>query len=39
MVGLLSVSCNGQKNETKKAETEEREGNVVEQPKGSWKVD
>ncbi|WP_044400186.1 hypothetical protein [Lacinutrix sp. Hel_I_90] len=39
MVGLLSFSCNGQKNKTKKAETEESEGNVVEQPKGSWKVD
>ena len=39
MVSLLSVSCNGQKNETKKAETKESEGNVVEQPKGTWKVD
>ena len=39
MVGLLSVSCNGQKNETKKGETKESEGNVVEQPKGTWKVD
>lgn len=39
MVALLSVSCNGQNNETKKAETKESEGNIVEQPKGTWKVD
>lgn len=32
--GLITVSCNGQKNETK---TEEK--NIVEQPKGTWKVD
>jgi hypothetical protein len=34
MAALLSVNCNGQK-----AETKESEGNIVEQPKGSWKVD
>tara|TARA_R110000868_G_scaffold407465_2_gene688958 strand:+ start:6026 stop:6514 length:489 start_codon:yes stop_codon:yes gene_type:complete len=39
MIGLLSVSCNGQKNDTKNTETKENEGNIVEQPKGSWKVD
>tara|TARA_R110002050_G_scaffold104052_6_gene213296 strand:+ start:2188 stop:2676 length:489 start_codon:yes stop_codon:yes gene_type:complete len=39
MVGLLSTSCNGQKNEIKNTETKESEGKLVEQPKGSWKVD
>jgi hypothetical protein len=39
MVGLLSVSCNGQNNETKNTEAKESKGNVVEQPKGTWKVD
>jgi len=39
MIGLLSVSCNGQKNDTKSAETKEIEGKIVEQPKGSWRVD
>lgn len=39
MVGLLSVSCSGQKDETKNTETKESEGKLVEQPKGSWKVD
>ncbi|SDB31570.1 hypothetical protein SAMN03097699_0661 [Flavobacteriaceae bacterium MAR_2010_188] len=39
MIGLLSVSCNGQKNDTRKTEIIESEGKVVEQPKGSWKVD
>lgn len=36
MVTMLSVSCNGQKNETKKSETKEH---ILEQPKGNWKVD
>lgn len=39
MIGLLSVSCNGQKNDTEKTEITESEGKIVEQPKGSWKVD
>ncbi|MCX7549311.1 hypothetical protein [Xanthomarina sp. F2636L] len=39
MVGLLSVSCNGQKNEHKKADANESDGKLVEQPKGSWKVE
>jgi hypothetical protein len=34
MIGLLSVSCNGQKNEPN--ESEER---IVAPPEGSWKVD
>jgi len=39
MVGLLSVSCKGQENETKKVEKEENKTNIVEEPKGTWKVD
>ena len=39
MTIFLSVSCNGQKNETRKAETKEREKNIVKEPKGNWKVD
>lgn len=38
MVGLLSISCNGQKNEHK-TETTESDEKLVEQPKGTWKVD
>ena len=37
MVGLLSNSCNGQKNE-QKTETKESDSKLVEQPKGTWKV-
>lgn len=39
MVVLLNINCNGQKNETKKSETKKSEENIVEQPKGTWKVD
>lgn len=39
MVGLLSVSCKGQENETKKVEKEENKTSIVEEPKGTWKVD
>ena len=39
MVGLLSVSCKGQENETKKIEKEENQTKIVEEPKGTWKVD
>ncbi|NRR93461.1 hypothetical protein HSX10_17955 [Winogradskyella undariae] len=39
MVGLLSVSCKGQDNETKKVEKEDHKTDIVEAPKGSWKVD
>ncbi|PQJ69270.1 hypothetical protein [Polaribacter butkevichii] len=37
IIGLLSISCSGQKNESKK--TESKENNITEQPKGAWKVD
>ena len=39
MLGLLSVSCNSQKNEAKKDDTKEKQEKVAEAPKGSWKVD
>ena len=39
MIGLVSVSCKGQKKETKIVETEENRDNIVEKPKGTWKVD
>ena len=39
MSALLSVGCNGQKNEAKQAEIKESNEKVVEQPKGTWKVD
>lgn len=39
MVGLLSVSCKGQENETIKNDKEENKANIVEEPKGTWKVD
>lgn len=39
IVGLLSISCKGQENETKKAEKEAYKTDKVEVPKGSWKVD
>ncbi|CAH8283158.1 hypothetical protein EV196_102133 [Mariniflexile fucanivorans] len=39
IVALLSVSCNGQKNNAKQIEIKESEGTVAEAPKGSWKVD
>ena len=39
MVSLLSVSCKGQEDETKKVEKVESKTNIVEEPKGSWKVD
>lgn len=39
MIGLLSVSCKGQKKETKIVEAEENIDNIVEKPKGTWKVD
>ncbi|SDH34630.1 hypothetical protein [Winogradskyella thalassocola] len=39
MIGLLSVSCNSQQNDSKQAEIKEKEGKIVAQPKGSWKVD
>jgi hypothetical protein len=39
MLGLLSMSCKGQENETKKVEKVENQKNIVEEPKGTWKVD
>ena len=39
MVGLISVSCNGQKSDIKKTEDKEKQETIAEQPKGSWKVD
>ena len=40
MMLLLCVSCNAQQNEAEKKEKEkENSETVVEQPKGSWKVD
>lgn len=39
MVCLLSISCNGQKTESKNTETKESKGKIIEEPKGSWKVD
>ena len=34
MIGLLSISCSGQKKESK-----ENKSNIAEDPKGAWKVD
>ena len=39
LVSLLSVSCKGQEKETKKVEKEDNKTNIIEAPKGSWKVD
>lgn len=38
IISLLSVSCNGQKNNTEKKGIKESEIKIVEQPEGSWKV-
>lgn len=39
MAGLLSFSCSGQNEETKKTEAIDDKAKTAEQPKGSWKVD
>jgi hypothetical protein len=39
MTVFLSVSCSGQKKETKKTETIASEKNITKEPKGTWKVD
>lgn len=39
IVGLLSISCKGQGNETKKVEKKENKTDIVQEPKGTWKVD
>lgn len=38
MIGLLSVSCNGQKNEENKGETIPKQEEITKNPKGNWKV-
>lgn len=38
ILGLLSASCNSQKNETKKGDAKEKQEKIAEAPKGSWKV-
>lgn len=38
VVGLLSLGCNAQQNETKNKHTKDHKNEQVEQPKGSWKV-
>ncbi|WP_218598328.1 hypothetical protein [Polaribacter sp. NJDZ03] len=39
MVSLLSIGCKGQENKTKKVEKGAHKTDVVEAPKGTWKVD
>jgi len=38
MIGLFSISCNGQTKDADKTELKEHEETITEQPKGSWKV-
>jgi hypothetical protein len=39
IVSFLSISCKGQGNEIKKVEKENNKTDIVEEPKGTWKVD
>ena len=39
MIGLLGVSCNPQSQDINPSETKESQDNIVEAPKGNWKVD
>jgi hypothetical protein len=39
MFALLCISCNGQEGKAQKEELKNSESNIVEEPKGSWKVD
>ncbi|AUC77093.1 hypothetical protein [Olleya sp. Bg11-27] len=39
VMGLLSVSCNGQKSDTINTGIQDNKNKVVTQPKGTWKVD
>ncbi len=39
MVGMFSIGCNGQKDDTKNPETNESEARIMEQPEGTWRVD
>lgn len=38
MIGMFSISCNGQNKDSEKTELKEHEKTITEQPKGSWKV-
>ncbi len=38
-IALLSMSCNGQKNEKKEDTFKEHKKTLTEEPKGTWKVD
>ena len=38
IVGLITISCNGQKNE-QRTDPKKSDQKLVEQPKGTWKVD
>lgn len=39
MVGLLSMGCNAQENQSKKIENTKSDNTLVEQPEGTWIVD
>ncbi len=39
LLAILSFSCNGQKSKINKEETKKIENTIVEEPKGTWKVD
>ena len=38
MIGMFSISCNGQTKDAEKTELKEHKETITEQPKGSWKV-
>ena len=38
-LAILSGSCSGQENKSKKEESKKAEKSIVEEPKGTWKVD
>ncbi|UMB60747.1 hypothetical protein MHL31_00705 [Lutibacter sp. A80] len=38
IIGVLSISCNGQNSTSKLSEAKKNENNLNDQPKGSWKV-
>jgi hypothetical protein len=39
LLGLMSISCNGQKNEIKKNDSKDKQEKITNEPKGTWKVD
>jgi hypothetical protein len=39
MLGLLSISCNAQTKDPKKDDSQEKQEQLLEAPKGTWKVD